>query len=112
MLADSPPLPSLPDSIPISTLARADELVRRTAFLAGMVAPETAACLSELLEVTNTHYSSVIDGCPSEPKVLERASIPENQHYTLRVSILPSYAAKKTSDGDDDFEPVGTADWS
>jgi hypothetical protein len=75
--------PTIPDSIPTLTLARADELVRKTSFLAGMVAPETASCLSELLEVTNTHYSSVIDGCPSEPKVLERASILENQHYTF-----------------------------
>ena len=59
------------------TLARADELVRKTAFLAGLVAPETAACLSDLLEVASAHYSSLIDGCSSEPKVLERAFVLE-----------------------------------
>lgn len=65
-------LPTLPDSIPTSTLTRADELVRKTAFLAGLVAPETAACLSELLKVANAHYSSVIDGNSSEPEMLGR----------------------------------------
>jgi hypothetical protein len=73
--------PTLPDSIPTSTLATADALVRKTAFLAGLVAPETASCLSELFEVTNAHYSSVIDGNPSEPEVLERAFILE-QHQS------------------------------
>ncbi len=71
--------PSIPNSIPTSALARADELVRKIAFLAGMVAPETAACLSDLLKVTNAHYSNVIDGNPSEPVVLEQASILEHQ---------------------------------
>ncbi len=75
--------PTLPDSIPTSTLARADELVRKTAFLAGMVAPETASCLSELLEVTNAHYLSVIDGAPSEPQALERAFILEHHQSTF-----------------------------
>lgn len=35
--------------IPPSILANADLLVTKTAFVAGMVAPETAACLSRLL---------------------------------------------------------------
>jgi len=64
--------PIIPTSIPTSTLARADELVRKTAFLAGQVAPETAACLSELLKITNAHYTSLIDGNPSEPESLGR----------------------------------------
>jgi hypothetical protein len=63
--------PIIPSSIPTSTLARADELVRKTAFLAGLVAPETGACLSELLKAPNAHYSSVIDGNPSRPESLE-----------------------------------------
>ena len=80
-------LPTLPDSIPTSTLARADELVRRTAFLAGLVAPETAACLSELLKVANAHYSSVIDGGPSGPEVLNRVLILE--HHQSAFEGIP-----------------------
>lgn len=82
-------LPSLPDSIPTSTLARADELVRKTAFLAGMAAPETASCLSELLEVTNAHYSSVIDGGLCEPEILERAFILE--HHQSAFGEIPEH---------------------
>jgi hypothetical protein len=79
-------LPTLPDSIPTSTLARADELVKKTAFLAGLIAPETAACLSEHLKITNAHYSSGIDGEPSEPEVLDRAFVLEN-HQSAFGSI-------------------------
>ena len=71
-------LPTLPDSIPTSTLTRADELVRRTAFLAGLVAPETTACFRELLKVANAHYSRVIDGKPAEPEMLEREFVLEH----------------------------------
>lgn len=81
--------PTLPDAIPTSTLARADELVRKTAFLAGMVAPETASCLSDLLEVTNAHYSSVIDGAPSAPQALERAFILE--HHQNAFGDIPEH---------------------
>jgi hypothetical protein len=82
-------LPTLPDSIPTSTLTRADELVRKTAFLAGLVAPETASCLSELLEVTNAHYSSVIDGGLCEPEILERAFILE--HHQSAFGEIPEH---------------------
>jgi len=75
--------PTIPDSIPTSTLARADELVRKTSSLAGMVAPETASCLSELLEVTNTHYSRLIDVNPSDPETLEHAFILEHHKSTF-----------------------------
>jgi hypothetical protein len=71
--------PTFPDSIPTSTLAKADELVRKTAFLAGLVAPETAACLSELLRVTDAHYSSVIDENPSERKSLVHEFVLEHR---------------------------------
>jgi len=77
----------IPTSIPTSTLARADELVRKTAFLAGLVAPETAACLSEHLKITNAHYSSVIDGRPTEPEVLNRAFILE--HHQSAFGDIP-----------------------
>lgn len=79
--------PIIPTSIPTSTLARADELVSKTAFLAGLVAPETAACLRELLKVTDVHYSSVIDGGPSEPEVLNGAFIFE--HHQSAFGDIP-----------------------
>src|SRR3989344_2454619 len=79
--------PIAPSSIPTATLARADELVRKTAFLAGLVAPETAACLSELLKITNAHYSSLIDGNPSEPESLEREFVLE--HHQRAFSDIP-----------------------
>ncbi|MBD0678076.1 hypothetical protein [Pseudomonas sp. PSB11] len=75
--------PIIPSSIPESTLVRADELVRNTAFLAGMVAPETAACLSELLKFTDAHYSRLIDGSPSEPEILEREFVLEHHQSTF-----------------------------
>jgi len=81
--------PNLPDSISTSTLARADEFVRKTSYLAGMLAPETASCLSELLEVTNTHYSSVIDGGLCEPEILERALILE--HHQSAFGEIPEH---------------------
>lgn len=79
--------PVIPNSVPTATLARADELVWKTAFLAGMVAPETAACLSEQMRVTNAHYSSEIDGGPSEPGVLNRAFILE--HHQSAFGEIP-----------------------
>jgi Fic family protein len=81
--------PIIPTSIPTSTLARADELVRKTAFLAGLVAPETAACLSELLKITNAHYSSLIDGNPSEPESLEREFVLE--HHQSSFGDVPEH---------------------
>ncbi|VVP84906.1 hypothetical protein PS918_02678 [Pseudomonas fluorescens] len=79
--------PTLPDSIPPSTLARADELVKKTAFLAGLVAPETAACLSDLLKVTDAHHSSVIDGNTSKREVLNRAFVLE--HHQSAFGEIP-----------------------
>lgn len=79
--------PIIPSSIPTSTLAKADELVSKTAFLAGLVAPETAACLSELLRVTDANFSSVIDGNLSDSETLERTSILE--HHQSTVSGIP-----------------------
>ena len=54
---------------------------------AGMVAPETAACLSELIKITNAHYSSQFDGEPSEPEALVRASIFE--HHQRAFGEIP-----------------------
>lgn len=75
--------PALPDSIPPSILASADLLVMKTAFLAGMVAPETTACLSRLLMDSDADYSRIIDGYHTAPEVLKNAFISANQQPTL-----------------------------
>ena len=62
MTADQWLIPPLPDSIPPSILAKADVLVTKTAFLAGLLAPETAAYLSRQLKVSDAEYSRIIDG--------------------------------------------------
>jgi len=77
------PNSALPDSIPPSILANADLLVTKTAFLAGMVAPETAACLSRLLMDSDAHYSRIIDGCDTELVVLKDAFNSANKQSTL-----------------------------
>jgi Fic family protein len=75
-------LPALPDSIPPPILASADALVAKTAFLAGMVAPETAACLSSLLMASDADYSRIIDGHHTVPEVLKDARNLESQQST------------------------------
>lgn len=75
--------PVLPDSIPPSILASADLLVTKAAFLTGMVASETAACLSNLLMDSDARYSSIIDGYHTEPEALKNALNLANQQSTL-----------------------------
>lgn len=75
--------PALPDSIPPSILASADSLVTKTAFLAGMVAPETAASLSRLLMDTDARFSRIIDGYHTEPEPLKNALNSANQQSRL-----------------------------
>jgi hypothetical protein len=65
---------ALPDSIPQPILASADSLVTKTAFLAGLIAPETAACLSRQLKVSDAVYSRIIDGHNTVLEVLEGAT--------------------------------------
>lgn len=84
MTTDQWLIPPLSDSITPSTLARADLLVTKTAYLAGMVAPETAACLSRLLMDSDAHYSRIIDGYHAEPEVLKDALNSANKYSTLR----------------------------
>jgi Fic family protein len=74
---------ALPDSIPPSILASADLLVTKTAYLSGMVAPETAACLSRLMRDSDTNYSRIIDGHHTEPEVLKDEFNSANQQSTL-----------------------------
>jgi len=48
-----------------------------------MVAPETAACLSNLLMDSDAHYSRIIDGYHTEPEVLKNALNSANQQSPL-----------------------------
>ncbi len=75
--------PALPDSIPPSILARAGVLVTKTAFLAGLLAPETAACLSRLLIASDASYSRIIAGPDTEPKILKAALDLASKQSTL-----------------------------
>lgn len=74
---------ALSGSIPPSILASADLLVTKTAYLAGMVAPETSACLSKLLMDSDAHYSRIIEGYRTEADVLMNALDSANQQSTL-----------------------------
>ncbi|WP_148053199.1 hypothetical protein [Pseudomonas frederiksbergensis] len=80
------PNPALPDSIPPSILARADAFVTKTAFLAGLLAPETAACVSSLLMDSDADYSKIIDGHHIESVVLKDALNLANKQSTLGAS--------------------------
>jgi hypothetical protein len=73
---------ALPDSIPPSILASADLLVKKTAYLSGMVAPETAACLSRLFMDSDAAYSKIIDGYNTEPEALKNVLNLANQQST------------------------------
>ena len=73
---------ALPDSTPPSILVSADLLVTKTAFLAGMVSPGTAACLSNLLMTSDSQYSRISDGHHAEPQVLKDALNSANKQST------------------------------
>lgn len=70
-------------AFPDSILESANELVMKTACLSGLLAPETAECLGELIQVTSTHYSQVIDGYHVEQEFLARAVLLETQQCAL-----------------------------
>jgi hypothetical protein len=75
--------PALPDSIPQPILASADSLVTKTAFLVGLIAPETAACLSRQLKVSDAEYSRIIDGHNTVLEVLEDETNLASKQSTL-----------------------------
>lgn len=77
--------PILPESLPQSILDKAGALPTKTAFLAGRLAPQTAAKLSKLLRVTNTYYSNLIEGQYTEPAAMQRAqSAPKRERKLLK----------------------------
>ncbi|QXH59369.1 hypothetical protein [Pseudomonas azerbaijanorientalis] len=83
MTTDQWLIPPLPDSIPPSILSKADVLVTKTAFLAGLLAPETAACLSRQLKISDADYSRIIDGHNTDLEVLEDATNLASTQSTL-----------------------------
>ena len=83
MTVDQWLIPPLPDLIPPSILSKADVLVTKTAFLAGLLAPETAACLSRQLKVSDAEYSRIIDGHNTDLEVLEDATNLASTQSTL-----------------------------
>lgn len=63
-------------------LVSADTLVAKTAFLAGMLAPEVTACLSKVLMATSAYHSSLSDGHAIEPDVRDHPLLHENLQCT------------------------------
>jgi Fic family protein len=77
--------PILPDRLPDSIIKKADALPAKAAFLAGRVAPETAYRLAELLRVTNTYYSNLIEGQYTEPAAMQLAqTAPKRERKLLK----------------------------
>jgi Fic family protein len=65
--------PILPETLPPSILQLADALPRKTRFLSGRLAPQTASRLGVLLRITNTYYSNLIEGQYTEPADMQKA---------------------------------------
>lgn len=65
--------PVLPELLPQSIIDKADALPVKVGFLAGRLAPETAARLSNLLLITNAYYSNLIEGQYCEPASMQKA---------------------------------------
>ncbi|CAI9008915.1 Filamentation induced by cAMP protein Fic [Pseudomonas chlororaphis] len=65
--------PVLTESLPDSIIQAADQLPRKTEFLAGRLADETSKQLASLLRITNTYYSNLIEGHRTEIADLQAA---------------------------------------
>lgn len=77
--------PVLPENLPQSIIDRADAFPSKVAFLAGRLAPETAARLGNLLLITNTYYSNLIEGQYTEPAAMQKAqSAPRKERQLLQ----------------------------
>lgn len=63
-------------------LVSADTLVAKTAFLAGMLAPEVTVCLSKVLMATSAYHSSLSDGHAIEPDVRDHPLLHEHLQCT------------------------------
>lgn len=59
--------PLLPGDVPQALLDKSDTLLRETVRLSTMLAPQTAKRVGELLRITNSFYSNLIEGQYTEP---------------------------------------------
>ncbi|MFD2837855.1 Fic family protein [Azotobacter vinelandii] len=59
--------PLLPSDFPSEILSMAEQLPYQAGKLAGMLPPETTACVGGLLRVTSSFYSNLIEGQFTEP---------------------------------------------
>jgi Fic family protein len=77
--------PVLPEQLPHSIIEKADALPAKVAFLDGILAPETRARLSRLLQITNTYYSNMIEGQYTELADMQRAqNTPRRERQLLQ----------------------------
>ena len=77
--------PILPEDLPPSIIDSADALPAKVAFLAGRLAPETTDQLANLLRITNTYYSNLIEGQYTEPADMQRAqNSPKRERRLLK----------------------------
>src|SRR3989338_3032136 len=65
--------PVLPERLPDSIIRAADDLPRKTEFLAGRLPRQTAEQLVSLLRLTNSYYSNLIEGHRTEIAQLQEA---------------------------------------
>lgn len=87
--------PLLPSPLPELLLNKAERLIYAAGQLEGLVAPETAARLAKLLQITNSYYSNLIEGQYTEPAALEAsraATAPRRKDSELRA--LAEYHVK------------------
>ncbi|MGN7741527.1 Fic family protein [Pseudomonas sp. 22526] len=77
--------PVLAESLPDSIIQAADQLPRKTEFLAGRLADETSKQLASLLRITNTYYSNLIEGHRTEIADLQAArTTPKRERKVLK----------------------------
>jgi Fic family protein len=77
--------PVLPEQLPQALIEKADALPAKVAFLDGLLAPETSACLATLLQITNTYYSNMIEGQYTELADMQRAqNVPRRERQLLQ----------------------------
>ncbi len=73
----------LPERLPHAITDKADSLPAKVAFLTGRLAPVTASRLAELLFVTNSYCSNLIEGQLCEPFALQKSQKASNRERTL-----------------------------
>lgn len=77
--------PVLPERLPQSIIDKADTLPSKAAYLDGLLAPETAAQLAKLLQITNTFYSNMIEGQYTELAEMQHAqTVPRRERQVLQ----------------------------